>query len=223
MRIGLLGGTFNPIHIGHLYVAEQARTRLGFDQIIFIPTGDPPHKSLETLASAKHRLEMVKLATKDSPQFRVSEVEIFSTEICYTIDTLHKLKNQVEGKLFFIVGLDAFLDLPTWKAADELLAQADFVVVSRPEVWFSQIKRFSTSLPILESDLTALDNKKRDRLEIQASPESTLTLLDLPPCNISASAIRDNLKQGLNMANWLPPLIESYIIRNGLYGVKKGA
>lgn len=223
MRIGLLGGTFNPIHIGHLYVAEQARTRLGFDQIIFIPTGDPPHKSLETLASAKHRLEMVKLATKDSPQFRVSEVEIFSTEICYTIDTLHKLKNQVEGKLFFIVGLDAFLDLPTWKAADELLAQADFVVVSRPEVWFSQIKRLSIPFPISENDLTALDNKKRDRLEIQTSSGSTLTLLDLPPCNISASAIRDHLKQGLNMANWLPPLIESYIIRNGLYGVKKGA
>ena len=223
MRIGLLGGTFNPIHLGHLHIAKQAHARLGFDQILFIPTGDPPHKSLKILASAKHRLEMVKLATKDSPHFRVSEIEIFSTEICYTIDTFHKLKKQVEGELFFIVGLDAFLDLPTWKAADELLAQANFVVVSRPEVQFSQIKTFPMPPPISEIDLIALDNEKRGHLEIQTSSGSTLTLLALPECNISASSIRDHLKQGLSAANWLPPPIESYIIANELYGMKKGA
>ena len=223
MRIGLLGGTFNPIHLGHLHIAEQAHARLDFDQILFIPTGDPPHKSLKTLASAKHRLEMVKLAIKDSPHFRVSEIEIFSTEICYTIDTLHKLKKQVEGELFFIVGLDAFLDLPTWKAADKLLAQANFVVVSRPEVQFSQIKTFPMPPPISEIDLIALDNEKRSHLEIQTSSGPTLTLLALPECNISASSIRDHLKQGLSAANWLPPPIESYIIANELYGMKKGA
>jgi len=223
MRIGLLGGTFNPIHLGHLHIAEQARTRLGFDQILFIPTGNPPHKSLKTLASAQHRLEMVKLAIENSPPFRFSEVEIFSTEICYTIDTLHKLKTQVEEELFILIGLDAFLDLPTWKADDELLTQANFVVVSRPEFHFSQIKTLPMPIPISESDLTALDNKKQDRLDIQTSPESVLILLDLPPCNISASAIRNHLKQGLNTANWLPPSIESYIIENRLYGVKKGA
>jgi len=223
MRIGLLGGTFNPIHLGHLHIAEQTRTRLGFDQILFIPTGDPPHKSLKTLASTQHRLEMVKLATKDSPRFRVSEVEIFSTEICYTIDTLRKLKTQVQGELFFLVGLDAFLDLPTWKAADELLTQANFVVVSRPKVQFSQIKRLPIRPPISENDLNSLDNKKQDHLEIQTSPRSTLTLLALPPCNISASTIRKNLKQGLSAADWLPPSIESYIIEKRLYGVRKGA
>ena len=223
MRIGLLGGTFNPIHLGHLHIAEQTQTRLGFDQILFIPTGDPPHKSFKTLASTQHRLEMVKLATKDSPRFRVSEVEIFSTEICYTIDTLRKLKTQVQGELFFLVGLDAFLDLPTWKAADKLLAQANFVVVSRPEVQFSQIKTFPMLPPISEIDLIALDNEKRSHLEIQTSSGPTLTLLALPECNISASSIRDHLKQGLSAATWLPPPIESYIIANELYGMKKGA
>ena len=222
MRIGLLGGTFNPIHLGHLHIAEQARTRLGFDQILFIPTGNPPHKSLKTLASAQHRLEMIKMATKDSPHFRFSEVEIFSTEICYTIDTLDKLKTQVEGELFFLVGLDAFLDIPAWKNDNELLTKANFVVVSRPEFQFSKIKALPIPAPISEGDLIFLDNKKRDHIEIQTSPESTLILLVLPPCNISASAIRDHLKQGLSVANWLPPHIESYIIENRLYGVKKG-
>ena len=223
MRTGILGGTFNPIHLGHLHIAEAVRMQLGFDQILFMPTGNPPHKSLKTLAPAQHRLEMVKLAIKNSPHFRFSEVEIFSTEICYTIDTLHKLKSQVEGELFFLVGLDAFLDIPAWKNDKELLTKANFVVVSRPEFYFSQIKTLPTPIPISEGDLTALDNEKQNRLDIQTSGESALILLVLPPCNISASAIRNHLKQGLSAANWLPPSIESYIIGNRLYGVEKGA
>ncbi len=222
MRIGILGGTFNPIHRGHLHIAEQTRTRLGLDQIIFIPTGDPPHKPAESLASAHHRLEMVKLATKDFPSFRVSDIEASSSHTCYTIDTLHALKSQIKGQLFFLVGLDAFLDLPTWKASEQLLAETNFVVISRPEVRFSQIKSLTMTPSIPEEELVALDEGQRDCLEIPTSANTTLTLLALPPCKISASTIRDRLRKGLSVDDWLPPPIESYIIDHHLYCTKKG-
>ncbi len=222
MRIGLLGGTFNPIHLGHLHIAEQARARLGFDQIFFIPTGDPPHKSGETLAPAHHRLAMAKLAIQDIPHFQVSDIEATSSETSYTIDTLNSLRSQLEGELYFLLGLDAFLDFPTWKLGNELLSATNFVVISRPEVRFSQITSLAMLPTISENDLAALDNGIRDHLEIPTSHGSTLTLLALPPCHISASAIRDRLQKGGSVADWLPSPIESYIIENHLYGANKG-
>ncbi|MDT7043487.1 nicotinate-nucleotide adenylyltransferase [Candidatus Nitronereus thalassa] len=218
MKIGLLGGTFNPIHKGHLHIADQTRTRLGFDQILFIPTGDPPHKSLTSLAPAHHRLAMVKLATQPFPYFQVSDIEATSSETCYTIDTLNALKDQIEGELFFLVGLDAFLDFPTWKAADQLFTNANFIVLSRPGVQFAE----TTALPLLprisEKDVNALDQGVRDHVEIPTSPSTTITFLALPPCDISASAIRDRLQKGLSVTDWLPAPIESYIIEHHLYG-----
>lgn len=223
MRIGILGGTFNPIHLGHLHIAEQAREKLKLDKILFIPTGDPPHKPLETLAPAHHRLEMVKLATKGTPHFAVSDLEATSSETCYTIDTLHALKKQMQGELFFLVGLDAFMDFPTWKSSEQLLSETNFIVISRPGIRFSQIKTLPKLPPIAEAELEALDQGTQDHLEISTSPQTTLTLLALPPSDISASAIRDRLQQGLSAANWLPPPIESYIIEHQLYGADKGA
>ncbi len=222
MRIGLLGGTFNPIHRGHLHIAEQTGARLGLDQILFIPTGDPPHKSGKTLAPAHHRLEMVKLAIRDFPTFRVSDIEASSSETCYTIDTLRALKKQLDGEFLFLVGLDAFLDLPTWKAGHELITATHFVVISRPGVRFAQIKSLAMLPPIPENELAALDTGQRDHLDVATSPASTLTLLALPPCHISASAIRDRLQQGMPVGDWLPAGIESYIIQHRLYGVRKG-
>ncbi len=223
MRIGLLGGTFNPIHLGHIHIAEQARARLGFNQVLFIPTGDPPHKSIETLAPAHHRLTMVKLAIQDIPHFRVSDIEATSSETSYTIDTLNSLRSQLEGEIYFILGLDAFLDLPTWKLGAELVSTTNFVVISRPEVQFSQLISLAMLPPLSGHDLADFDKGIRDHLEIPTSPGSTLTLLALPPCHISASAIRDRLQKGGSVADWLPASIESYIIHNQLYGVKKGA
>jgi len=222
MRIGILGGTFNPIHRGHLHIAKYTRARLELDQIIFIPTGDPPHKPIETLAPAHHRLEMVKLATKAFPDFRVSDIEALSSQTCYTIDTLHALRSQIQDELFFLVGLDAFLDLPTWKASDQLFTKTNFIVISRPEVRFEQIKSLTMLPPILEEELAALDNGSKDLLDIPTSPNTTLTLLALPPCEISASTIRDHLQKGQSVDDWLPPTIESYIIEHHLYDVEKG-
>lgn len=222
MRTGILGGTFNPIHRGHLHIAEHARTRLKLDHIIFIPTGDPPHKAAETLAPAHHRLEMVKLATNDSPHFQVSDIESSSSQTNYTIDTLHALKSQIEGELYFLIGLDAFLDLPTWKASNQLLDETNFIVLSRPETQFSQIKSLPMLPSIPDEELEALDNGAKDLFDIATSGNTTLTLLALPPCEISASTIRERLRKGLGVDDCLPPTIESYIIKNQLYDAEQG-
>ena len=126
MKIGIFGGTFNPIHLGHLHIAEQTQREMALDQIMFLPTGDPPHKPPETLAPAPHRLEMVRLALKNHPYFVVSDYEAISPAKSYTIHTLQHLKEELEGELFFMVGLDAFLDIASWKRAEELLKLTNF-------------------------------------------------------------------------------------------------
>lgn len=219
MRIGILGGSFNPIHRGHLFVAEQTRLRLPLDHVIFIPTGDPPHKPGHLLAPAHHRLQMVHLAVKGIPYFSVSDIEARSPEKSYTIDTLSALQRTraPDTRFFFIVGLDAFLDIPTWKNAPQLLATANFVVVSRPGSRFTDLQK----LPLLSSasghSLEELDTGKLERHEIPTSATTAVILLPFPPCAISASAIRHRLQHGEQLPDWLPPLVESYILQHHLY------
>ena len=219
MRIGLLGGTFNPIHNGHLLIAEQTRHRLALNEVIFIPTGDPPHKPSHALAPAHHRLEMVRVATADKPGFRVSDIESRSTHTSYTFDTLKALRSEEPSEtiFFFMVGLDAFLELPTWKRADELLSLSNFVVLSRPGTRFSDLASLSLFPETPAIKLKGLDEGTLDRVDIPLPSNTTLTLLALPPCPISASNIRDHLNKNLPLEDWLPPSVETYIIKNRLY------
>ena len=117
-RIGLLGGTFNPVHNCHLSIAGQAQRALALDRVIFIPSGTPPHKSGESLAAAHHRLSMVQRAVADLPDFAVSDVEANAPETSYTIDTVRTLRATVKGEFWFIIGLDAFLEIAGWKSAE---------------------------------------------------------------------------------------------------------
>ena len=147
MFIGLLGGSFNPIHNGHLHIANYVYNTLALDRVIFIPTGDPPHKLATSLAPAHHRLQMVKLATEPFEPFVVDDRESLSPTVSYSIDTITHLKNTFPRgtKLGFIIGLDAFLELPSWKQAPHLLELCHFIVCSRPGVTFTQLQ----SLPLL--------------------------------------------------------------------------
>lgn len=219
MRIGLFGGTFNPIHCCHLTVAEQTLERLSLDYIIFIPSGDPPHKSSESLAPAGHRLEMVRLATAANQNFSVSDIETRTTKTSYTFDTLQTIRQEQTSNttFFFLVGLDAFLDVPNWKNASQVLGMCDFVVFSRPGTPFAALSSSTFFPSISDQQLKALDSQQQDHLTVRLSNNTTLTLLPLPPCEISASAIRDRLKQGLPVVNWLPVSVESYIIKHQLY------
>lgn len=219
MRLGLLGGSFNPIHNGHLTIAAQTRDALELDRILFIPTGDPPHKASGSLAPAPHRKAMVQLAIEGEPTFGLSDIELRRAGRSYSIDTICALKNQIgpTAELFFVIGLDAFVDLPSWKEAEKLLRACHFVVVSRPHSTFERLVTMPLFPPVDPDKLGALDRGLAHRLPVPVPGGEDLTLLRLPPCHISASEIRQRIRQGHSVANVLPPSVESYIIQHGLY------
>lgn len=219
MRIGLFGGTFNPIHRCHLTIAGQVRDRFHLDRVAFIPTGDPPHKSSESLAPAGDRINMVRLAIAGIPSFVVSDVEVRRPAKSYSIDTVRTLRAESGPgtELFFIVGLDAFVDFPGWKEASDLLRLCHFVIVSRPGTAFTSLIGLPLIPAIPRAALEALDVEERDRLDAGIPGGTRLTLLRLPPCDASASDIRARFRKRLPSSNLLPASVESYIIRRGLY------
>lgn len=218
-KLGLFGGSFNPIHNGHLEIARQTHKLLALDRILFIPTGNPPHKQTGALAPARHRYEMVRLAIADDPAFALSDIEIARQGKSYSIDTVRELQRQQgpDTTLFFVIGLDAFLDLPTWREPEALLAACSFVVISRP----GQTYRALASLPLLpkiDADrLAGLDSGLIHSLTLPLPSGRELICLPLPPCPISASDIRQRIQQGAALANLLPPSVESYILHHQLY------
>ncbi len=218
-RLGLFGGSFNPIHNCHLAIAHHVHERLQLSQILFIPTGDPPHKRDGSLAPANVRSEMVRLAIADSSLFMVSDIEVQRKGKSYSIDTIRALQHHYgpSTELFFIIGLDAFLDLPTWKEPHELLTICHFVVVPRPERSFQAMAEMPL-LPILSpAALAQLDTGAQNRLDIMVPSGPGITCLALPPCPTSASEIRRRVRSGLPLANRLPPQVESYILCHSLY------
>jgi nicotinate-nucleotide adenylyltransferase len=219
MKIGLFGGTFNPIHNCHLTIATQIRERLPLDQILFIPSGDPPHKPQDGLAPASHRLEMVRLATAADPAFAVSDVEVRKTTKSYSIETVRTLRDHYgpTADLSFIIGLDAFLEFPTWRHAPELLTLCHFAVVSRTGLSFAPLADRPPLPPIPRQALEALDRRTQDRLDVPIAGGMRLTFLLLPPCDISASDIRRKIRSRTSVAPLLPASVESYIMAIKLY------
>lgn len=219
MRLGLLGGSFNPIHRCHLSIAQSARQLMHLDRVLLIPTGDPPHKQPGTLASAQHRYNMVQLAIQDEPAFALSDIEIRRSGKSYSIDTVLALQKEYgpDTTLFFIIGLDAFLDLPSWKEAEGLLQSCHFVVISRPSTNFLAVASIPLFLEVPKDKLLALDAGQVKRADLSLQNGRTMTFLKLPPCESSASDIRARVHDGRPLANLLPPLVESYILREGLY------
>ena len=219
MFIGLLGGSFNPIHNGHLHIATYVYNALALDQVIFIPTGDPPHKPATSLAPAHHRLAMVKLAIKGQKNFIVDDREARSSRISYSIDTVAQLKKEfpIGTELGFIIGLDAFVEIQSWKQARQLLDMCHVIVCSRPGVTFTQLQSLSILPPISPSDTHKLDEQETQRLDIALPSGSSATLLSVPPCEVSASHIREQIALHRPVEDWLPPSVESYIIQHQVY------
>jgi len=219
-RLGLLGGSFNPIHNGHVTIACQVLDMLGLDRIVFIPTGDPPHKQESLLAAATDRLEMVRLAIAGTPFFEVSDVEVQREGKSYSIDTVRELQRQngPSSELFFIIGLDAFLDFSSWREPQALLNACRFVVVPRPGHSFRSLTRLSILPTTLDSTaLARLDSGQLARMDIPISTGSNVICLSLPLCSISSSDIRLRIRSGATLANLLPPPVESYILHHSLY------
>ncbi len=219
-RIGILGGAFNPVHRGHLTMATHAQQALALDQVLFMPSGDhPPHKTSTTLAPARHRLAMVKHAITDIPHFAVSDMESNASGTSYTVETIHTLRQRVKGSLWFLIGLDAFLQIASWKSVETLVSSTNFLVLSRPPAHFSQVASLTFLPPPPTEQLHRLDDGTCTRLDLPTGPHTMLTLLRMPPCPVSASAIRTRIQEGLDIADWLPPPVHSYIIRHHLYGL----
>jgi nicotinate-nucleotide adenylyltransferase len=219
MRIGLFGGTFNPVHRCHLEAAAQTQRRLRLDRILFIPSGDPPHKSSTSLAPARHRLEMVRMAITDIAAFQVSDVEMRRPNKSYSIETVHTLQKEFgpEAELFFIIGLDAFLELHTWKQASELLRACHFVVLARPGSTFTSLLKMSLLPSMDRMPLVALDTQRALQVDVPLPGGMSLILLWIPPCYVSASDIRYRVTHHLSVSNLLPAPIESYILEQHLY------
>lgn len=191
-RIGLMGGTFNPIHNGHLLAAESAREGADLDEVWFVPTLVPPHKSQPGVA-APIRREMLEAAIAGNPAFRVEDIELHRNGTSYTIDTVTALQERRPDMLFFwIVGSDMINDLPNWRSIEELAARISFVGLERPNE------------PVTDADLPAFI---RSRL-LRAS---------MPPIGISSTDIRDRLKEGKSVRYMVPDPVLQLILRDGLY------
>jgi nicotinate-nucleotide adenylyltransferase len=215
-KLGILGGTFNPIHYGHLAAAEEVRDRLKLDRILFIPSYLPPHKFEEEVPSAVQRLEMVRLATTDNPFFEPSEMEINRGGRSYTIDTVEELRRAFPGaELYFITGLDSFLEIRTWRLWERLLTLCNFVVISRPGYHFADLAKIS----FMESAAPELAGLDRGDLQqaLVRSAAFTIYLERIPLFDISSTDIRKRVKAGVSLKYLLPDAIETYIITNKLY------
>ncbi|HSF70583.1 MAG TPA: nicotinate-nucleotide adenylyltransferase [Nitrospira sp.] len=217
-RVGLLGGTFNPVHNGHLAIARQTREALQLERVVLIPTGDPPHKPLEHLAPAKDRYEMVRLAIGSDPSLSISDVDVRRSGKSYSIETVRLLQQQFgrETTLYFLIGLDAFLELPTWRDPETLLTLCSFVVISRPGLSFQALSTLPLIPRLPQASLVDLDAGRSVRLDTALGQQS-LICLRLPPSDVSASEIRAKIAQRISTANLLPPAVESYILQHHIY------
>ncbi len=215
-KLGILGGTFNPIHYGHLAAAEDVRDRLRLDRVLLIPSFLPPHKHEEDAPSAAQRLEMVRLAAAGNPNFRPSDIEIKRGGRSYTIDTVKTLREAYPGtELCFITGLDSFLDIQTWHDWEELLTLCGFAVLSRPGYRFIDLMKIDFMKHAV-SDLMGLDKGELTQAVIR-SGGYTLYLERIPLFDISSTDIRKRVKAGVSIKYLLPDAVETYIITNKLY------
>ena len=200
MRIGIFGGTFDPIHLGHLILAEQCRDQAKLDQVLFVPASLPPHKQQQTLTSFGQRVEMLTLAISGHAPFRVDELEKDRTGPSYTVDTLTQLQKQRPGdELCFILGSDSLHDLPLWYQPRRLLELATLLVVARAD--------WPTFSPTELKESLQLANDFPLRYQIIEAPLITLSSRD----------IRARITNGRSVRYMIPRAVEAYIENKGLY------
>ncbi len=199
MRIGILGGTFDPVHLGHLLIAEESRIGLQLDQVTFVPAGRPWLKEGQPLTEACHRVRMVELAISSNTHFQVRRDEIDRPGLSYTVDTLEELRAVLpsDAELFFILGLDAFESFHRWKQPDRILELCRLVVVSRPGYGLEERDR-----------LLARYREQGDRI----------CLLRVNSVDFSATEIRRRAAEGVSFRYQVPEAVEGYILEHGLYG-----
>ena len=195
MRLGIFGGAFDPIHNGHLLLAEQCREQCQLDEIWFVPTKIPPHKKAGTLSPPAARVEMLKLATAGRPEFVVSEIELKREEVSWTVDTLRQLRNECpDDELFLLIGADSLRDFPTWKEPEVIAELASLVAVNRGEA-------------SLEELTAGLNPEFAERVQ----------LVTMPGISISATDLRRRISEGKSLRYLVPRAVEEFILAQRLY------
>jgi len=201
MDIGILGGTFDPVHVGHLRIAEEARVRLELSRVLFVPAGQPWLKADEAIASPIHRVEMVRRAIADNPYFELSTVEVDRPGPSYAVDTVATiavLQQQLgaEASFFFLLGWDSLAELPRWKEPDKLVQMCRLVAVPRPDFSPPNLEALESSIP---------------------GVTQSVVLLDMPLVDVSSSDIRKRVAKGLSIQGLVPDDVEEYIKEQQLY------
>ncbi len=193
-KIGILGGSFDPIHVGHLMIAEAVWDEYKLDKILFVPCANPPHKN-NVLTSAKHRFNMTLLATCSNPHFEVSAIEIERTGPSYTVDTIKEFKRIYgdDTELYFIIGADCIQELPTWHKIDELLKLCQFIATRRPS--------YTTDLDIIAKEFS----------------DYNIKVLETPELEISSTDIRQRIKKGYSIQYITTEQVQQYIRKEELY------
>jgi len=197
-KIGILGGTFDPVHYGHLVAAEDLRQKLGLEEVLFVPAGQPWLKEGMDISRAEHRLEMVLLATASNPHFNVSTVELERPGPTYSVDTIIELKASLSARaeLYFMVGYDALAELPRWKEPARLLELCQVVGFGRPGHEEIDLHELDAAVP---------------------GASERIMVVDVPQIDISATDIRRRVARGLSIRYLVPEEVERYIAQNGLY------
>lgn len=198
MKLGLIGGTFNPIHMGHLIISEYIRETFPLDKVIFIPSGDPPHKSTKDIISSDHRKAMVDIAIESNPYFTVSNIEINRIGKSYTIDTILHFKSLYPNdQLYFIIGADCLLELTSWKDFKTLATSTTFLLCGRPGL-----------------DEMEIYNKIKD---LKEEYNANIIYIKISLVDISSTSIRERVRNHKSIKYLVTNEIEDYIKRNNLY------
>lgn len=198
-RTGLMGGTFDPVHHGHLLIAEEARQAFGLERVVFIPAGQPPHKRGEPISPAEHRYVMLNLGIAANPAFHASRMEIEREGPSYSVETIRSFLDAGARPedLFFITGADSILEILTWHRHEEAIRLCTFVAVARPGY-----------------DLGKMDQ------QLPASYRERIRVLQAPHVDISSTAIRERVRGGASIRYLVPGLVDAYIRKHGLYREK---
>jgi nicotinate-nucleotide adenylyltransferase len=212
MNIGILGGTFNPIHLAHLRIAEEARDRCALDRVVFMPAAIPPHKELDGDLSFEHRYAMVRLAVADHPLFEVSDLEMAREGRSYTIHTVETLQRLRPADRFtFIIGSDSYRDIASWYRYEEIMAAVDLAVVERPD---APLVDLTAPLPVAIRHQFCYDASS---MRLTHRSGFSVSYLAGVPLAISSSAIRALVREGRSLRYLVPPPVEDYLLGQRIY------